>query len=158
MYTKLILSNLMEQQSLNGQIEVLDPLVYHDALIPIHFENLGFGQQKEIRLPFIVSDSLKLKVTLTDGRSFTTIAPIGQSIAIPKNIAGTGNVPAIKLDRKDQYIDIGKKWGGTTDLSATSQIKWDAANLYFSIAVKDNTLPELDGRRHLAGGQHSARH
>ncbi|QGQ98997.1 S-layer protein [Paenibacillus psychroresistens] len=139
LYTKLILSNLMEQQALNGQIEVLEPVSYHDALIPIHFENLGFGQQQEIKLPFIVSDSLKLKVTLTDGRSFTTLAPIGQSIAIPKNTAGTGNVPAIKLDRKDQYIDIGKKWGGTNDLSATSQVKWDESNLYLSIAVKDNT-------------------
>jgi hypothetical protein len=136
--TRITLSNTMEQQALNGQIEITLPLQYQQKFIPIHFENLGFGQHQDIDIPFIISDSVKFKISLSDGRSSNITKSIGQSIALNNAIADTSTAPLVELNRADQYVALGKLWGGTTDLSALSQIKWDADKLYLSIAVKDN--------------------
>ncbi|OBZ19268.1 S-layer protein [Bacillus sp. FJAT-27264] len=133
----LTVTNVTEEQPLSGRLELLQPAGYAGKLKPVRFEGIALGQSLEIALPFLSSDTLKYRVTLDDGYTYTTSVRLAQSFA-ERNGAESAVTPTIELSSIDQYSSVGGQWKGTDDLSAHASVSWDAQNLYTTIVVKDD--------------------
>lgn len=136
--TVLTLTNVTEEQPLSGQLELLQPAGYASQLQPVRFRDIALGDHVDISLPFLSSDTLKYRVTLENGYTYTTSVRLAQSFAIQTDIQPLV-VPRIEMSGVDQYSSVGGQWKGTDDLSAQASLTWDAQNLYAAITVQDDT-------------------
>jgi hypothetical protein len=133
----LTVTNVTSEQSLSGRLELLQPAGYAGKFKPVRFEGIALGETLNIALPFLSSDTLKYRVTLDGGYTYTTSVRLAQSFA-DRHGAESAVTPTIELSSIDQYSSVGGQWKGTDDLSAYTSVSWDAQNLYTSIVVKDD--------------------
>ncbi|MEK5254670.1 glycosyl hydrolase family 28-related protein [Paenibacillus sp. FSL F4-0125] len=133
----LTVTNLTSVQALSGRIELLQPAIYAGKFKPVRFKEIALGQSLDIALPFLSSDTLKYRVTLDDGYTYTTSVRLAQSFAELHGVE-LAVAPTITLSSIDQYSSVGGQWKGTDDLSAGAKVNWDAQNLYTTIDVQDD--------------------
>ncbi|MGG6310430.1 glycosyl hydrolase family 28-related protein [Paenibacillus macerans] len=141
----LTLSNMAGAVPLSGRLELVGPPSYRDALQPIRFEGLGFGESLEIPLPYLGSDLLKYRVTLDGGETYVSSVTLGQSFA-DRQANGRGaaaqrqtvQAPPIELAEADHYSSVGGQWKGIADLSASADVRWDKEQLYVTVQVRDD--------------------
>ncbi|MCV4230566.1 S-layer protein [Virgibacillus sp. LDC1] len=134
--TKLSLTNVAGTTSLKGQIELIQPSVYHQNFTPIRFEGLGIGESLDIPLPYLSSDLLAFRVTLENGYHYESSVKLSQSFATRHDAAGS--VPSIEVSGPEHYNSVGGSWGGTDDLGILSEVSWDEENLYVRVDVQDD--------------------
>lgn len=133
----LTVTNVTSEQALSGRIELLQPFVYAGRFKPVRFKEIALGQSLEMELPYLSSDTLKYRVTLDDGYTYTTSVRLAQSFAEHHGVE-SAVAPTITLSSIDQYSSVGGQWKGTDDLSAQANVNWDAQNLYTTIVVQDD--------------------
>lgn len=133
----LTVTNVTGEQALSGSIELLQPAIYAGKFKAVRFKEIALGHTLEIDLPFLSSDSMKYRVTLDDGYTYTTSVRLAQSFA-ERYGAESAVTPTIELSGIDQYSSVGGQWKGNGDLSAQANVKWDAQNLYTTIVVQDD--------------------
>lgn len=133
----LTVTNITEEQPISGKLELLQPAGYATKFVPVRFSNIALGASLNIDLPFLSSDTLKYRVTLENGYTYTTSVRLAQSFA-EREGAGSAVTPEILLANIDQYSSVGGQWKGVQDLSADTKVTWDDQNLYTTIVVQDD--------------------
>ncbi|OPH55988.1 hypothetical protein BC351_29270 [Paenibacillus ferrarius] len=134
----LTLTNLAIPQDIQGKIEVDQPSDYASHFVPLRFNGVAPGGSISIKVPLIVSDTVTFKVTLATGQIYFIRGQVGVSIAVHEGNGNEGEVPAIHLNRADQYHSTGGKWNGPDDLSAEAKMNWTDETLNLFVQVHDD--------------------